>query len=299
VGAFAADTKAVESTEAAALKVSSDEVAWDPQNLLSDKSLSGKQSRVKTQDAELHVGVQAPSRHVQRLRTDIRAFAADPKAPEATEAATLKVSSGEVAWDPHNLLSDKSPIGTGRIEQRLAERRKQQQGKPADPGIPIHRLSESELAQGGVSLATAPGSDRGPTFAEHVGLTYMPINVTDERIKVLNYDPPVMTIDGFLRDEVCDAIIEAAQQSGLMEQSKVGDGHVKSSDSTAVDDARTSSSVFVTAEVEEEQPRLKVTPRSSVPLLLLSLNLHSCLLVGSLFVERTIARLGTDIVPFN
>jgi hypothetical protein len=87
----------------------------------------------------------------------------------------------------------------------------------------------------------------------------MPINVTDERIKVLNYDPPVMTIDGFLPGDLCDTIIEAANQSGLMEQSKVGDGHVKSDVATAVDDARTSCSVFVTAEVEEEQPRLKVT----------------------------------------
>jgi hypothetical protein len=102
----------------------------------------------------------------------VRAFTADPEEAESAVAA-LKVSSGDVAWDPHNLLSDKSPISMGRIEQRLAERRKQQQGKPANPDIPIHKVPEKEIASGGVPLAQAPGSDRGPTFAEHVGETYV------------------------------------------------------------------------------------------------------------------------------
>jgi hypothetical protein len=194
----------------------------------------------------------------------VRSFAADPKAPQSSKDPTLKVSAGDVSWDPHNLLSGKVPIGAGRIQQRLAERQKQQQGKPATPDVLIHKVFKEHLAHGGVPLADAPSSDKGPTFAEHVGLTYMPINVADQRIRVLNFDPPVMTIDGFLRDDLCDKIIETAKHSRLMEQSRVGSDHVNSQGGNAVDDARTSSSVFVTGQVGDEQPQLKVMPGTSV-----------------------------------
>jgi hypothetical protein len=111
---------------------------------------------------------------------------------------------------------------------------------------------------GGVPLALAPGSDRGPTFAEHIGLTYMPVDATDERIRVICFDPPVLQIEGFVDDAVCDALITAAQASGMMAPSAVGPGKVGDVGGDAMSERRTSSTLLVDDGVLNAHPQLKV-----------------------------------------
>lgn len=122
----------------------------------------------------------------------------DAAAPASHDPAT---QVGNVAWDPHNLFSESDPsASSGLIERRLAERRARQDGHtstdssagdaaaaapPAPPpSIPIQRVPPELVAAGGVPLAEAPGSDKGPTYAAHVAMNFLPLNASDTRIRV-------------------------------------------------------------------------------------------------------------------
>ena len=63
-------------------------------------------------------------------------------------------------------------------------------------------------------------------------------------LRVLNLDPPVLTVTGFLPPEQCDALIHAAQASGRMTQSAVGGHNVDKKK-----EIRTSSTLAASAEV--------------------------------------------------
>ena len=65
-------------------------------------------------------------------------------------------------------------------------------------------------------------------------------------LRVLNLDPPVLTMAGFLSPEQCDALIHAAQASGRMTQSAVGGHNVDKKK-----EIRTSSTLAASAEVRQ------------------------------------------------
>jgi collagen type III alpha len=75
---------------------------------------------------------------------------------------------------------------------------------------------------------------------------FLPVNLNQPGLRVQNIDPPVLTVEQFLPDEVCDALREAAKASGKMKVSGVGGtGDLK-------DDIRTSSTLAITKEVRRE-----------------------------------------------
>jgi prolyl 4-hydroxylase len=96
------------------------------------------------------------------------------------------------------------------------------------------------LASGGLDIAAQP-PEQVASFASMLRDAFVPINVaafakggessdssnntsllSGASLRVLNVDPPVLCVDGFLPPEACDALREAAEASGRMEQSRVG-----------------------------------------------------------------------------
>ena len=104
------------------------------------------------------------------------------------------------------------------------------------------------------------GPQAKSSFDAHVTGLFFPIDLDTPGLRVLNIDPPVLTIDNFLSPEQCDALVEAASGSGLMRQSGVGgvpagDGGSSGSGQEAYalpagkDDIRTSSTLAATTDV--------------------------------------------------
>lgn len=115
----------------------------------------------------------------------------------------------------------------------------------AGPPAEIVRISPELLAAGGLDPSTQP-PDSISAFEEQLAKGFLPITMTYPKLRVVNVDPPVCTIDDFLPAETCDALREAAAASGLMVQSGVGG----KGDLTA--DIRTSSTLAITKDVLAE-----------------------------------------------
>ena len=95
-----------------------------------------------------------------------------------------------MTWDPHGLLDD-SQAGSkqGLIAHRLEKRRRRlghvAEDVPKLPAnMPIQPAPADVVRRGGVSIADAPRDTKGPTFGQHIGFTYMPIDEFNDRIRV-------------------------------------------------------------------------------------------------------------------
>jgi collagen type III alpha len=79
-------------------------------------------------------------------------------------------------------------------------------------------------------------------------------------LRVLNVDPPVVVVDGFLPHAACDALREAAEASGRMEQSRVGGVDTASSGGTTTalppEGVRTSTTLAIGRDALAASPRL-------------------------------------------
>jgi hypothetical protein len=80
------------------------------------------------------------------------------------------------------------------------------------------------------------------------------------RAQVVNFDPPVLTVDGFLDAETCAALIESARDSGALTASGVGDGSVGSAGGGVDAARRTSRTLLVGGAVQRSHPRLRARP---------------------------------------
>jgi len=106
------------------------------------------------------------------------------------------------------------------------------------------RLPPQVLAAGGLDIAAQP-AEQVAAFSAMLADAFVPVNLAafaaapaathaaagappawsplaGASLRVLNVDPPVLCVDGFLPDEVCDALRQAAEASGRMERSRVG-----------------------------------------------------------------------------
>ena len=94
-----------------------------------------------------------------------------------------------------------------------------------------------------------PGQD-GPAaalkFTSHVAANYIEIDASPfaGKLRVLNVDPPIMTISDFLKPEQCDALCAAAHGSGRMAVSSVGGHNIERQK-----EIRTSRTLAATSEV--------------------------------------------------
>jgi hypothetical protein len=59
-------------------------------------------------------------------------------------------------------------------------------------------------------------------FGDLTNHDFLRVNVDAPNLRVLNIDPPILTVDDFLTPAECDALIDAARSSGEMKVSAVG-----------------------------------------------------------------------------
>ena len=91
---------------------------------------------------------------------------------------------------------------------------------PAHLRTTITPVPPEVAAQGGMLLADQPGMKDG--FGDLTNHDFLRVNVDAPNLRVLNIDPPILTVDDFLTSDECDALIEAARSSGEMKVSAVG-----------------------------------------------------------------------------
>lgn len=116
------------------------------------------------------------------------------------------------------------------------------------------RISPELLAAGGLAPGEQPPAAVG-AFADTLAKGFLPVALDTPGLRVLNIDPPVLTIEGFLGGDVCDALVHAARDSGRMAASRVGGA---ASGSGAVpDEVRTSSSLAITKALLADVPALR------------------------------------------
>ncbi|KXZ55466.1 hypothetical protein GPECTOR_2g1015 [Gonium pectorale] len=120
------------------------------------------------------------------------------------------------------------------------------------PPSGILKISPELLKSGGLD-PSREGPQARASFGDHLQSLFLPVNLEHPGLRVLNIDPPVITVDGFLTAAECDEIVAAATASGLMRQSGVGVGGYAVKDA---DNVRTSSTLAATTEVLAQQPQL-------------------------------------------
>lgn len=113
---------------------------------------------------------------------------------------------------------------------------------PPSSGPPqeIVRISPALLAAGGLD----PCKESPANVAAFSGMLsdgFLLIQLDHPGLRILNIDPPVLTVDGLLPPDACDDLIAAARASGRMAQSRVGSG-AQLSDASI----RTSSTLAIT-----------------------------------------------------
>ena len=91
---------------------------------------------------------------------------------------------------------------------------------PAHLRTNITPVPPEAMSAGGMPLADQPGMAQG--FGDLTAHDFLRVAVDVPGVRVLNIDPPVLTVDDFLTHDECDALVDAARASGEMKVSAVG-----------------------------------------------------------------------------
>lgn len=125
-------------------------------------------------------------------------------------------------------------------------------------GVAYPGLAESILARkapGGVPAAAddeASGYLRSD-LQERLDMAYLSMNLDTPGLKVHSVDPPVLTIDGFLNDAECDALM--SETPSILQQSTIGSGRLFEQ-GTQVSARRTSASVLLDEGILASRPNI-------------------------------------------
>lgn len=84
---------------------------------------------------------------------------------------------------------------------------------------------------------------------------YMPVNLDLPNVQLLHLDPPIFLVENFWSKAKCKELIEELRATGRMAQSTVGADNLYSS-SVKDSNRRTSSSVLIDDQLQEEFPRI-------------------------------------------
>lgn len=200
----------------------------------------------------------APSRQTVRAQA----------AKEAHIAAVTPVPETPT-WDPEGLLS-RVPASGGHFARR--ERKQPAGGEQARPGAAYPPAGSSnafkaqlrnhitpiaeELAQrGGIPAAERDLYDK-TSLTHSLEQDYLPVNMDQPGLSIQSLEPPVFTIDKFMTSEECQQLAQAAEATGLLKQSKIGEGNVESG-AVSVNERRTSSTVLLEPTVVEQNAELQ------------------------------------------
>ncbi|GLI68159.1 hypothetical protein VaNZ11_012497 [Volvox africanus] len=154
--------------------------------------------------------------------------------------------SNTVAATPGGQASSSSS-SSGRNNSSGAD--KQQSWVPPSG---ILKINPALLQAGGLDVSRE-GSQARASFEGHLTSLFVPVNLDQPGLRVLNIDPPVITVEGFMDPQECDDVIRTATESGLMRQSGLGVGGYQVKD---LENVRTSSTLAATTEVLSQHPQL-------------------------------------------
>lgn len=123
---------------------------------------------------------------------------------------------------------------------------------PAAPAVfvpkdPYERIQAKWLAQGGIPAADTSAYDR-PAFLAKLAEKFIPIDLDFPGLRIVNFDPAVFTVEGFMTPEECASWQQHAVESGCLQQSKIGGGNAAAAAGGGVNaygSRRTSSSLLM------------------------------------------------------
>ncbi|KAG2454686.1 hypothetical protein HYH02_000524 [Chlamydomonas schloesseri] len=225
-GAAAADAVmeavAAQAADAAALVGA----AWDPEGLFA-KAGGPLNFAAGQQMGDLILRRQ---REREARMAAVAAAAAVPAATAAPAAAAAPVAAAAVAVAAPATTGDVTPV------------------PPLPAGLPPMRPLPVPVPS--PELGLAPSELPAAVVAEAEALLrerFMGVDLATPGLRLLHLDPPVLTVDGFLPDHVCDAMIAAAEASGRMVGSRIGAGNASAAyGPNAASARRTSRGMMVT-----------------------------------------------------
>ncbi|GIL52405.1 hypothetical protein Vafri_8289 [Volvox africanus] len=153
---------------------------------------------------------------------------------------TVAATSGEQAASSSSSSSGSSKSSGASKQQAWA------------PPSGILKINPALLQAGGLDVSRE-GPQARASFEGHLTSLFVPVNLDHPGLRVLNIDPPVITVDGFMDPHECDDIIRTATESGLMRQSGLGVGGYQVKD---LENVRTSSTLAATTEVLSQHQQL-------------------------------------------
>jgi hypothetical protein len=93
-------------------------------------------------------------------------------------------------------------------------------------------------------------------FKKTLADKYMPVDIDIPGLSILHLDPPIFSVEEVFSPEECKLIIQKLKGTGRMAQSTIGAGNLYSSNVSG-SNRRTSSSVLINDELQEEFPEIR------------------------------------------
>jgi hypothetical protein len=81
------------------------------------------------------------------------------------------------------------------------------------PKDPYERIPAKWLAQGGIPATDTSAYDR-PAFLAKLAEKFIPIDLDFPGLRIVNFDPAVFTVEGFMTAEECHSWQQHAEESG-------------------------------------------------------------------------------------
>jgi len=159
----------------------------------------------------------------------------------ARTTAFVSVRVGATRWDARRtptasgVQTSRSGASSSRVARRGVATVARANAQANAPQVAPAHLRETVtpvppevLADGGMSLAEQPGMAAG--FGDLTEHDFLRVNTDVPGLKVLHIDPPVVTVERFLTADECDALVNAARDSGEMRTSEIGGAGAASAD---------------------------------------------------------------------
>lgn len=167
-----------------------------------------------------------------------------------------------VGFDPEGLFSGSAPPSGGHFDRRARARGERAPERAAEVVPPI---------PDGLPPVTRGSAPAGAVAARCLR-RYVPLAPATPRLSVLHAEPPVVLVEGFVPDEECDALVEAALASGGLAPSRIGASTVGGA-GTAASERRTSQTMLLSdvalrkgpPALAEFQERLRARAQALMP----------------------------------
>lgn len=205
-------------------------VGWDPSGLLPPLEQIGstdhfarrarqkqlqQQQQVSTVTTEIAAADHEAEHHVAAVGAPAQAYSQAVRPPQV---ATKQKQQGpaqqqQQQQQPH---SAQQPSSTGASSAGVQEPAAAQPLYAAVPFIardPYERVPAKWLNQGGIPASDAAAYDR-PALVAKLAEKFVPIDLDFPGLRIVNFDPAIFTVDGFLTSEECSSWQEHALESG-------------------------------------------------------------------------------------